>query len=123
MRSALPFSQEPLRPAPLDPAPLSAEEANAPQLPPQVQAAVWRGAELGAQVNDVVSTGWLTLDEQLPGGGLPCVSLTEVLKPQPLCLRVASSGACAEPPRGGWPDHCRGWATQTSTPTCATGMR
>ncbi len=52
-------------------------------LPPQVEAAVWRGSELGQQTSEVVSSGWDALDAELPGGGWPCRSLAEVLTPQP----------------------------------------
>jgi protein ImuA len=51
-----------------------------------VDAAVWRATELGAPVTEVLSTGWAALDAELPGGGWPCRSITEVLQPQPsLC--------------------------------------
>ena len=43
---------------------------------------VWRADELGSLVTRTVSTGWAVLDAELPGGGWPCRSLTEVLAPQ-----------------------------------------
>jgi protein ImuA len=48
---------------------------------------MWRGDELGSSSQrEVVSTGFEQLDVELPGGGWPCRSLTEVLQPQPsLC--------------------------------------
>lgn len=49
----------------------------------EVPQGVWRGSELGSQVEEVISTGWSALDAQLPGGGWPCRSLTEILAPQP----------------------------------------
>ena len=52
----------------------------------EMPAGVWKGSELGSQVTDTISTGWLALDAQLPGGGWPCRSLTEVLAPQPAVL-------------------------------------
>lgn len=59
---------------------------SAGHLPAQVEAALWRGTELGTPVRFVVKTGWDALDAELPGGGWPCHSLTEVLQPQPsLC--------------------------------------
>jgi protein ImuA len=61
--------------------PPSAGKAEA--LPPAVQAAVWRGSELGSPVTATLGTGWPSLDAELPGGGWPCRSLTEVLQPQP----------------------------------------
>jgi len=54
-----------------------------PALPRHVEAAIWRGTELGSKVTETVSTGWVTLDAQLPGGGWPCHAITEVLQPQP----------------------------------------
>ena len=53
------------------------------RLPPAVEAAVWRGNELGTPVTATVPTGWKVLDAELPGGGWPCRALTEVLQPQP----------------------------------------
>lgn len=51
-------------------------------LPATVEAALWRGNELGGPVTPVQSTGFAGLDRVLPGGGWPCGSLTEVLVPQ-----------------------------------------
>ncbi len=78
-------------PAPVPPAVLTGVTAAAidgaaaihVQLPAQVDAAVWRASALGAPVTHVAPTGWAQLDEQLPGGGWPCQSVTEVLQPQP----------------------------------------
>jgi protein ImuA len=51
-----------------------------------VAQAVWRGTEIGHAEQAVVPTGFAALDAQLPGGGWPCQSLTELLQPQPaLC--------------------------------------
>ena len=55
-------------------------------LPEAALAAMWRGNELGTQVASVVSSGWEALDQELPGNGWPCQSLTEVLTPQPSVL-------------------------------------
>ena len=55
-------------------------------LPPAVEAALWSGTELCAPVSAVVSSGFAALDAELPGGGWPCRSLTEVLSPQPSVL-------------------------------------
>ena len=52
-------------------------------LPPAVASALWRGTELGQQVTSTVPSGWQALDAELPGGGWPCRSLTEILCPQP----------------------------------------
>jgi hypothetical protein len=40
---------------------------------------VWRGGELGHAVHETVPTGWPALDRELPGGGWPLGTLTEVL--------------------------------------------
>ena len=53
------------------------------ELPRRVAAALWRGNELGSPVTSAVSSGFTALDAELPGGGWPCRSLTEVLQPQP----------------------------------------
>ena len=56
------------------------------QLPGHVAQAVWRAAEMGQASQSVVSTGFAALDAELPGGGWPCNSLTELLQAQPsLC--------------------------------------
>jgi protein ImuA len=46
-------------------------------------AAVWRATELGTPVADVQPSGWPQVDAELPGGGWPGRSLTDVLQPQP----------------------------------------
>src|SRR5690606_4547467 len=48
-------------------------------LPAAVQAAIWRADALGTPLTSVLSSGWPTLDQELPGGGWPCHSLTEIL--------------------------------------------
>ncbi len=53
------------------------------ELPPEIEAAIWRGDQLGSPVVSVVASGFSTLDVHLPGGGWPCHSLTEILQPQP----------------------------------------
>jgi protein ImuA len=53
------------------------------QLAPHVAGAVWRGDELGHQVVETVRCGWSSLDAELPGGGWPRRSVTEVLAAQP----------------------------------------
>ena len=57
--------------------------AHPSELPADIQAALWRGNELGSQVTTVLSTGFPALDAELPGAGWPCHSLTEILQPQP----------------------------------------
>ncbi|MCK9687318.1 translesion DNA synthesis-associated protein ImuA [Scleromatobacter humisilvae] len=56
------------------------------QLPPAVEAAVWRATELGQAATSVVGSGWEALDAELPGGGWPLRSVTEVLATQPSVL-------------------------------------
>lgn len=51
-------------------------------LPRHVASAVWRGTDLGSSVARTVSTGFPELDGELPGGGWPTHSLTELLMPQ-----------------------------------------
>jgi protein ImuA len=51
-----------------------------------VEAAIWHGHEIGAPVHAVVRSGFETLDRELPGGGWPCQSLTELLQAQPAVL-------------------------------------
>lgn len=66
------------------PAPPKRRPAAAPgELPADVKAAVWRGDALGNQANAVVSSGWESLDAELPGGGWPCQTVSELLTPQP----------------------------------------
>lgn len=52
------------------------------ELPPSV----WRGRDLGSTVSKAFQTGWPSLDAELPGGGWPTRSLTEILSPQPSLL-------------------------------------
>lgn len=51
-------------------------------LPASVEAALWRGSELGGQVAETQSSGYPAVDAVLPGGGWPCGALTEVLVSQ-----------------------------------------
>lgn len=44
---------------------------------------VWRASDLAHPPADTVSSGFESLDPQLPGGGWPRRSLTELLSPQP----------------------------------------
>ena len=55
----------------------------APQpLPPRIKAALWRATDLPCANHPMVPTGHAALDAELPGGGWPCQSLTEILSPQ-----------------------------------------
>lgn len=51
-------------------------------LPAHVAEALWRGTEIGGQAAATVPTGFAALDAQLPGGGWPRRSLTELLTAQ-----------------------------------------
>lgn len=75
------WTSQPTEPPPI-PTPAPSDRASL-KLPPDVDAAVWRATELGTPVTDVVRTGWASLDAELPGGGWPCRSVTEVLQAQP----------------------------------------
>lgn len=71
-------------------APPHGEQSSRPfdigQLPGNISQAIWRGTDIGQAGQAVVATGFEALDVQLPGGGWPCNSLTELLQPQPsLC--------------------------------------
>ena len=57
-----------------------------PTMPPALEAAVWRANELGQGKQSVVSSGWASLDAELPGGGWPRGAATEVLATQPSVL-------------------------------------
>ena len=52
------------------------------ELPPDIEAAIWRGDQLGSPATSVIASGFPSLDAELPGAGWPCHSLTEVLQPQ-----------------------------------------
>jgi protein ImuA len=56
------------------------------RLPAEVERCVWRGTELGRQLEGVLTSGWPNLDKELPGGGWPTRSVTEVLTAQPAVL-------------------------------------
>ena len=51
-------------------------------LPAHVIEAIWRGTELGGTDPTTVRTGFAALDAELPGGGWPTRSLTELLTAQ-----------------------------------------
>lgn len=73
------------------------------ELPPEVESALWRGTELGQQAGPVLGSGFEALDRELPGGGWPCRSLTELLCPQPSVLewRLLGPALRAVVSRGG----------------------
>ncbi|CDM25474.1 RecA/RadA recombinase [Castellaniella defragrans 65Phen] len=72
-----------LLPAPSTAPPPDAAGAVRPELAVR---GVWRGTEIGRQATAVVPTGWAPLDRELPGGGWPTQSLTEVLAAQPAAV-------------------------------------
>ncbi len=51
-------------------------------LPEPLATRVWRGSDLGHVDVPVQRSGWARLDAELPGGGWPCGSLTEILVPR-----------------------------------------
>jgi protein ImuA len=62
----------------------NADTCRAPvQLPADVEAAVWRGSDLGVSGAPTVPSGHAGLDALLPGNGWPTRALTELLQPQP----------------------------------------
>ncbi len=73
--------QEGSEPSPGPSAAVSSEELSR-ALPVHVAEAVWRGTELGKLDARVVGSGFPALDAELPGGGWPTRSLTELLLPQ-----------------------------------------
>jgi len=52
-------------------------------LPRDIEAALWRGDQIGAPLGATMPSGFAALDAELPGGGWPCNALTELLQPQP----------------------------------------
>ena len=62
---------------------LSAPLSPAAPWPRRVADALWRGHQMGTAVSQVLTSGWPVLDRELPGGGWPCRSLTEVLQSCP----------------------------------------
>ena len=71
-------------------------------LPPAVAAALWHGNALGTAAAPALGSGFAALDAELPGGGWPCRSLTELLQPQdsaaewrllaPAMCKIAATG-------------------------------
>ncbi|WP_049820978.1 translesion DNA synthesis-associated protein ImuA [Methylibium petroleiphilum] len=61
----------------------SSPRAPVGSVPAHLEAAVWKANEFGTPLTAVLKSGWSSLDAELPGGGWPCRSLTEVLQPQP----------------------------------------
>jgi protein ImuA len=57
--------------------------ANSLTDPEAIHPSLWRAHGLGSAVGSVRSSGFAALDAQLPGGGWPCRTLTELLLPRP----------------------------------------
>ena len=68
---------------PLQSPPERKSQAGLSALPPTVGAAVWRGTELRQQAQAAIASGWEALDAELPCGGWPRQSITEILTTQP----------------------------------------
>lgn len=71
-------------------------QAARPELPPELGDAVWRGNELGHGRTAVVPTGFAALDAELPDGGWPSGSMTEILQSQPGLLEWRLAGPCLQ---------------------------
>lgn len=78
------------------------EAASLNELPNSVVQAIWRGNEIGSPGTSAIATGFDELNANLPGGGWPFNSLTEVLQSQPsLCEWRLLSPALASLVAGG----------------------
>ncbi|KQW43807.1 hypothetical protein ASD88_14470 [Pelomonas sp. Root662] len=64
------------------------------ELPRELADSVWRANELGHGRTAVVGTGFADLDDQLPDGGWPCGSMTEILQSHPTQLEWRVVGPC-----------------------------
>lgn len=75
--------------------PPAAHDACGPlRLAPHIAEAVWRGDELSHQVTESVSSAWAALDAELPGGGWPRRSVTEILAAQPSVIEWRLMSPC-----------------------------
>lgn len=81
MRAVLEWDGDDGAPVPCPPTPVKTMTASE-ALPRHVAASIWRGNELGSPVTSVVPSGYSPLDAELPGGGWPCRSLSEILQAQ-----------------------------------------
>lgn len=78
------------------------EAASLNELPNSVVQAIWRGNEIGSPGTSAIATGFDELNANLPGGGWPFNSLTEVLQSLPsLCEWRLLSPALASLVAGG----------------------
>lgn len=79
------------------PAPSTGSAFDDGALPRHVLEAVWRGTDLGGAEFRTVSSGFTALDAQLPGGGWPTHSLTELLMPQAALCEWRLLGPALQP--------------------------
>lgn len=86
MAALLDWADDDDAPAPSAPSARAKPVLQPGELPPAVAAAIWRGDQLGSPVTRVVASGYSELDAELPGGGWPARSLTELLQAQPTVL-------------------------------------
>jgi len=74
-------------PTPTEPAPTATPCGTLlPKVPRAIERDIWRADQLGESVTEVLSSGWQSLDIELPGGGWPRRAVTEVLTTQPSVL-------------------------------------
>ena len=92
MQTAFNWLDDPIAPPPSplpSPAPMPVELPHAgllSQLPRAIEGELWRADQLGESFTEVLPSGWEALDLELPGGGWPRRSVTEVLATQPSVL-------------------------------------
>lgn len=79
MHAVQDWQEDPLPPAGQSP---SLSKPRLCRIPGGLEAAVWRADQIGAPVTAVLASGFPELDSELPGGGWPCRSLTELLQAQ-----------------------------------------
>lgn len=89
---------------------------------------VWRASSLGASSSPCLSSGFAALDAELPGGGWPTHSLSEILCPPGLHLEwrlllPALRGLLAEPPIQAATSPGRGRARKPSAPRAQQQQR
>lgn len=63
------------------PPPASSAPPSLSQIEARFKNRIWRGNALGSSTDPVISSGFDKLDKELPGGGWPTRSLTEILVP------------------------------------------
>lgn len=104
----------------------SAPSSPAAPWPRRVADALWRGHQMGSAVSQVLTSGWPELDRELPGGGWPCRSLTEVLQTcpganewrlfAPALRGLAEAGRCLAVVGPPWSPHLPGLQHQGLSP-------